>query len=441
MKDLCQKLYLFSLLCLPLLFWHFQPLHQCFAYRKHTNLGRRSEQQQRLAAAIISTWHLRRINAAGHFLCGIQLQQQHVLANRWRCHGLTFGPALANIFVGYEEEKLFNFANRPLAYFRYVDDTFAVFYNEDDCNTFLSHLNSLHPSLRFTHEREFNHSLAFLDVLAERLGSEFSTSVYRKSTFTGQYLRWNSFSPHKRKINLIDTLVHRAFMICSKGKQDPEHDKLRSILLENGYPKHLINSTLKQKLQQLNSRPVLIVKKCAVYLHAPWIGNVSTRFEKQTTSAMKRCFFTVEPRVAFTTRQLLPATKKDVLSSHHQSNVIYQFVCHCDSRYVGRTSQRLEERIKQHIPKSITNPPTPHIRQSLPRPRKATSPREFHESAIGQHLLDNAECALYYNKDKFSVLAWARTSFHLSAPEATFIKSLNPLLCKRKEFVYSLKIS
>jgi len=57
------------------------------------------------------------------------------------------GSALANIFVGYQEEKLFNFANRPLAYFRYVDDTFAVFSNEDDCNTFLSHLNSLHPSL------------------------------------------------------------------------------------------------------------------------------------------------------------------------------------------------------------------------------------------------------------------------------------------------------
>ena len=105
-------------------------------------------------------------------------------------------------------------------------------------------------------------------------------------------------------------------------------------------------------------------------------------------------------------------------------------MCHCDSQYVGRTSQRLEERTKQHIPKSITNPPTPHIRQTLPRPGKDTSPRQFHESGIGQHLLDNAQCALHYNKDKLSVLARARTSFHLSALEATFIKSLNPLLCK-----------
>jgi len=230
-------------------------------------------------------------------------------------------------------------------------------------------------------------------------------------------------------------------MICSKGKLDPELDKIRSILLKNGYPVHSINSTLKRKLQQLNSNPVHTVKKCPVYLHVPWIRNVSTKFEKQITTARKRCFFSVEPRVVLTTRQLLPTTKKDMLLSHHQSNVIYQFVCHCDRQYVGRTSQCLEERIKQHIPKSIANPPTPHIFQTLPCPSKATNPPQFHQSAIGQHLLDNAQCALHYNQDMFSVLAQAHTPFHLSALKATFIKSLNPLLCKQKEFIYSLKIS
>ena len=132
--------------------------------------------------------------------------------------GSPLGPALANIFVGYQEAKLFNIAKRPLVYFRYVDDTFAVFNNEEDCNNFFIQLNSLHPSLRFTYEKESNHSLPFLDVLVERHDSEFLTSVYRKPTFTGQYLRWNSFSPQKRKINLIGTLVHRAFMICSTVK-------------------------------------------------------------------------------------------------------------------------------------------------------------------------------------------------------------------------------
>ena len=136
--------------------------------------------------------------------------------------GSPLGPAFANIFVGYQEVKLFGNTNKPSAYFHYVDDTFAAFNNEDNCNNFFTHLNSLHSSLRFTQEKESNSSLPFLDVLVERQNSDFVTSVYRKPTFTGQYLRWNSFSPTERKTNLISTLVHRAFMICSKSKLEPE---------------------------------------------------------------------------------------------------------------------------------------------------------------------------------------------------------------------------
>ena len=155
-------------------------------------------------------------------------------------------------------------------------------------------------------------------------------------------------------------------------------------------------------------------------------------------SAVKCCSFSIKPHVIFTTQQLLPATKKDVLPPHHHSNVIYQFVCHCDSQYVGRTFQCLVEQIKQHIPRSIVNPPASHNCQSLSHSCKANiCPQQFHESTIGQHL-DNAQCALHYNNDKFSLLF---RPFYFSTLKATFIKSLNLLLCKQKEFVYSLKIS
>ena len=119
-------------------------------------------------------------------------------------------------------------------------------------------------------------------------------------------------------------LVHRAFMIYSKSKLDQELGKIHSILLENGYPECVINSAFKRKFQQLNSNPVHTVKKCPVYLHIPWIGNVSMKFETQITSAVKRCFFSVEPRVIFNTRQLVPAIKKDVLPSHHHSTLLQE---------------------------------------------------------------------------------------------------------------------
>ena len=79
------------------------------------------------------------------------------------------GPALANMFVGCQEVKLFSNTYKPLAYLHYVDDTSASFNNEDDCNNFLTHLDSPHPSLSFIQEKEYNCNLSFLDVLVERL--------------------------------------------------------------------------------------------------------------------------------------------------------------------------------------------------------------------------------------------------------------------------------
>ena len=121
--------------------------------------------------------------------------------------GSPLGPALANIFVGYYEEKLFSQTQKPPTYFRYVDDTFAIFDHEAEADEFLTKLNCLHPSLKFTFEKEKRKCLLFLEFCIVRTDIDFDTSVYRKPTFTGQYLRWESFSPLKRKISLISTLV------------------------------------------------------------------------------------------------------------------------------------------------------------------------------------------------------------------------------------------
>jgi len=40
--------------------------------------------------------------------------------------GSPLSPALANIFIGHQEQKLFKVVNRPLAYFWYVDDMFTL---------------------------------------------------------------------------------------------------------------------------------------------------------------------------------------------------------------------------------------------------------------------------------------------------------------------------
>ena len=201
--------------------------------------------------------------------------------------GSPLGPSLANIFVGYYEALLFKRVNKLLMYYRYVDDTFAVFNDNDECNKFFFHLNSLHPSLRFTFETECNRTLPFLDVLVEKNDHEFVTAIYRKPTFTGQYIRWNSFCPMKRKTYLISTLVHRALVICSKSNLQNELSNIRLILTNNGYPEAAINTVITRKINQFRRPTQLGPKKCPVYLHLPWLANVSMRHEMQIKTAVK----------------------------------------------------------------------------------------------------------------------------------------------------------
>ena len=118
------------------------------------------------------------------------------------------GPSLANIFVGYQEEKLFIDNNQPVIYFRYVDETFAMFDDEFNCNQFLKQLNSLHQSLTFTHEKEVNGKLPFLDALVEKCNTKFLISVYWKPSFCGQYNRWDLFGPKSKKKTISLALLY-----------------------------------------------------------------------------------------------------------------------------------------------------------------------------------------------------------------------------------------
>ena len=236
-------------------------------------------------------------------------------------------------FIGYQETKFFLNVKKPLMYYCYVDDSFAVFESKDECEKFVSLLNFLHSLLYFMFKKELNSSLPFLDILVEKHSTEFITSVYRKPIFTSQYLHWDSFSPTKHKINLVATLVQRAMFICLSSRLQAKLNKIRSNLVANGYLNYIITSIFTNKIRKFNQSSQHGSKKWPNDLHLQWLENVSTKFEKQITTAIQCCYFAVQTLVVFMTR-LLPATK-DLLLSHHHNNVIHQFLCHCSSQYIG----------------------------------------------------------------------------------------------------------
>ena len=173
--------------------------------------------------------------------------------------------------------------------------------------------------------------------MKRRIATERLYNLYRKPTFTGQYIRWNPFSPKTRKISLIKTLVHRALMICSKNKLGSELDKIKQLLIENGYPADVLLSCINQKLANFAEEKTFGPEKCPVYLKLPWIGNVSSKFENQINKAITSCFYAVKPRVVYSTRVMLPSAKKDSVPTTQKSCVVYEFSCQCKVRFLSHT--------------------------------------------------------------------------------------------------------
>ena len=154
-------------------------------------------------------------------------------------------------------------------------------------------------------------------------------------------------------------------MICSKTKLGSELSKIKQLLIDNGYPADILLSCTTQKLANFAAEKTFGPEKCPVYLKLPWIGNVSSKFENQINKAITSCFYDVKPRVVYSTGVLLQR------SYHSKSSVVYGFLCRCEARYVGRTTQRLADRIKQHVPTSIRKKSNT-VREQPPRLYKAT---------------------------------------------------------------------
>ena len=89
--------------------------------------------------------------------------------------------------MGFYESKWLNEYNlkKPKFYLQYVDAILAAFDKEQDSLDFLNFLNKRHPNIKFTIEKQMNHSTAFLDVFISGINYQNLTlQTYHKSTYT-----------------------------------------------------------------------------------------------------------------------------------------------------------------------------------------------------------------------------------------------------------------
>ena len=172
---------------------------------------------------------------------------------------LPLGPLFVGIYVNYLEKPLMPSLqkNGVLFWGRFVDDTFVIINHNTNVNKILDILNSVDNNIVFTYEEEKNNSLSFLDIQITRLHTNniannskiFTTTVHRKSTYTGLITKWHSFVPRSYKISTISNMIYRAIKICSTYElMHDEFTFIENTCIENGYPKNFIKPQIRKTL-------------------------------------------------------------------------------------------------------------------------------------------------------------------------------------------------
>ncbi|XP_063403776.1 uncharacterized protein LOC134687402 [Mytilus trossulus] len=89
----------------------------------------------------------------------------HYLQVNGTAMGTKMAPSYANIFMGKLKKQLLETSiEKPLSWFRFIDDVDMKWNKSDeDLDTFITHANNIHPSIKFTHEKS-KPKIAFLDT-------------------------------------------------------------------------------------------------------------------------------------------------------------------------------------------------------------------------------------------------------------------------------------
>ena len=273
--------------------------------------------------------------------------------------GSPVSPIVANLYMEYLEQKALSTApNPPKFWGRYVDDTFVI-HKEANKQSFLQHINSVDPAIRFTVEdNKEDGSIPFLDTIVKpEADGSLSITVYRKPTHTDQYLQWDSHHHLSAKFSVIQTLSHRASTVCSNPELlQKEKQHLRKALTKCNYPKWALDKVekrLNRSTRQVNdggnnsAQPANHGVQSKGHIVIPYTQGLCESIKKICGRYGIQTHF----KGGKTIKNLL-VSPKDKDPMLNQSGAIYRYQCNnlgCDDEYIGETSRTFGERYKEHL--------------------------------------------------------------------------------------------
>ena len=262
--------------------------------------------------------------------------------------------------MGFLESKWLNEynLNKPKFYLRYVDDILAAFDNEQDSLNVFNFLNNRHPNIKFTIERQVNHSIAFLDVFTSGINNQNLTlKRYHKLTYTGLRLNFKSFTSFSYKNSVIKCLIDRSFKTCNNWNSfHNDIENIKSNLIKNAYPPFFINKVIKKYLdyQFSGNQKQLRDKSNIHFFKLPYMDNFSHYIKIKLLKLCKEfCKENFNIKLVFNSFKVKNFfSYKEPIPNNLKFFLVYKFACtSCRSSCVGKTCRHFKTRIEGHIKK------------------------------------------------------------------------------------------
>ena len=132
-----------------------------------------------------------------------------------------------------------------------------------------------------------------------------------------------------------------------------EIEKLKEILLSNGYSNKFIDKCISQFMNKLHIKKpaMLAVAKKQLYLVLSFMGNMSALVKSRLARSLHKHLPFCEVKIVFKTSNRLKNyfSFKDVVPEPLRSCQIYNFTCgSCNASYIGKTFRHMKVRVSEH---------------------------------------------------------------------------------------------
>ena len=209
-------------------------------------------------------------------------------------------------------------------------------------------MNTCHPKMKFTFEKKQNNCFNLFDIKVIR-EDVFTTSVYRKPSFSGVYTHFDSYMPLSYKFSLVSTVIFCSFTICSgMPKFHQEICKIKDIFIKNGYSERFLDKCVKTFLNKvfIPKRIIQTAEKKQGTIVLPYMGMISTELKVKLHKTFKKSLPACDMRVIFK----VSSRMKNKIKRELRSLLVYNFKCNCcNAECIGKTKQHHRTQTSEHI--------------------------------------------------------------------------------------------